>query len=263
MVNSTRENNVSSDPSYKTFIIHLQRAKKRKKQVKRIVAKSPFDVEIINAIDGATLSLQEINEYYSETPLHLPLYPFPLNTGEVGCFLSHRNAWQQIIDQELTAGLIFEDDLKIDTDIFYPALEIAKSHIQELGYIQFPVRPVPKNSKVIINKSHYQILQSNIPRLRTSAQLVSHTTAKTLLEKTAKFDRPVDTTLQMHWVTGIHPVSLMPSGIIDQTENSGGSTLALKHNLSSNLSREWNRALYRMKIKRLSKKHYKLYGNSE
>ena len=67
--------------------------KKRKQQVKKIMAKSPFDVEIINVVDSATLSLQEINEHYSETPIHQPLYPFPLNTGEVGCFfLSHRNA---------------------------------------------------------------------------------------------------------------------------------------------------------------------------
>ena len=59
-----------------------------------------------------------ILKYYSKTPLYDPAYPFILNNGEIGCFLSFRKAWQNIVDQNLSAGLIFEDDVSLNLQIF-------------------------------------------------------------------------------------------------------------------------------------------------
>ena len=49
--------------------------------------------------------------------------------------------------------------------------------------------------------------------LRCSAQLVSYSTAKKLLEITKKFDRPVDGLLQLHWNTKINITTICPSGV--------------------------------------------------
>ena len=94
--------------------------------------------------------------------------------------------------------------------------------------------------------------------LRCSAQLVSYSTAKKLLEMTKKFDRPVDGLLQLNWDTKINITTITPSGVIDNTYASGGSNLSLNIPLSQKLKQEFNRIKYRYYIKKYTKKYYKI-----
>ena len=144
--------------------------------------------EIIDAVDGRLLTDKNILKHYSETPLYSPSYPFKVNKGEVGCFLSFRKAWQKIVDQKLSAGLIFEDDVSLNPDTFNESLTSALKWIDEYGYIQFQVRDIPKNSKSIKSYQGIHLLKPMPTLLRCSAQLVSYSTAKKLLEITKKFD---------------------------------------------------------------------------
>ena len=245
---------MTTNKNYQALVIHLKRARQRKPQVSQIIRDAPLDAVIIDAVDGATLSQAEINAVYTTQALHQPKYPFKLNAGEIGCFLSHRKAWQYIIDQQLSAALIFEDDLTIDRALFLPAFHFAKEMIQQYGYIQFPVKKVPQKSKQLVSKDNMQLLQPSPPRLRTSAQFVSMEAARILLQKSETFDRPVDTFIQTHWSTQINPVCIVPSGITDQTQECGGSTLARQRKLGEKIPREWQRFFYRLNVKHLSRK---------
>src|SRR5438034_3575043 len=40
--------------------------------------------------------------------------PFSISGGEIGCFLSRRRAWQQLLDDGLSAALIVEDDIELE-----------------------------------------------------------------------------------------------------------------------------------------------------
>jgi GR25 family glycosyltransferase involved in LPS biosynthesis len=95
---------VSSNQKYKCFIIHLKRAKKRKAYVDEIISKLNIETEIIDAVDGRLLTNNKISQFYTEKPLFQPAYPFMVNKGEIGCFLSFRKAWQNIVDQNLSGG---------------------------------------------------------------------------------------------------------------------------------------------------------------
>ena len=97
----------------KCFIIHLKRADKRKSFVDDIIKNVPIDSEIINAVDGKILSKKDIDNILSHKEIYNPKYPFKINSGEIGCFLSHRKAWKKIVEQKLDAGLILEDDIRI------------------------------------------------------------------------------------------------------------------------------------------------------
>ncbi len=239
---------------YKSFIIHLQRSSGREAQVKDLISKSPFETEIVDAVDGAKLSQAEIDACFSEKPLLQPVYPFGLNAGEIGCFLSHMRAWQKIVDQDLTAGLVFEDDVQIDTEIFAAALGAAKAWSPDYGFIQFQVRKVAPDNPELGQIGSNKLVRPVPTLLRCSAQLVNNATAKKLLELTARFDRPVDTLLQMHWITGVQPVCVVPSGVTDRTQETGGSTLSLKRPMHVKILREIMRFSYRRKIIHLSKK---------
>ncbi len=245
---------VGNVEKYKSFIIHLERSKGRMAQVQDLSAKSPFEVEIVAAVDGAKLTAAEIDACFSAQPLFQPKYPFGLNAGEIGCFLSHRAAWQKIVDQDLTAGLILEDDVQLDPKVFERAIEAAKKWSESHGYIQFQVRDVAMTNPVMERAEDVTLLQPIPVFLRTSAQLVSKATAQHLLDITQRFDRPIDTFLQMGWATGMWPVCVVPSGVADRTQEIGGSTISQKKSLRAKFTREIKRANYRSAVKRYSNK---------
>ncbi len=240
--------------NYKSFIVHLQRAKGRKAQVRDLADKLPYQAQIVDAVDGAKLSGDAVKACFSETPLMQPSYPFKLNVGEMGCFLSHRKVWQEIVDQGLDAGLIFEDDAHIDPGHFARALSLASEHVKTLGYIQFQNRDITDVSRVLAEDDGVQIVQPAITPLRTSAQLVSFNTAQKLLKLTEKFDRPIDGVLQLYWETGLHIACVVPSGVSDRTQATGGSTLSKKQPLITKLGREFKRACYKAQIRKYSKR---------
>jgi len=249
---------VSSLQNCKCFIVHLNRAEKRKKYVNEIIAKLNIETEIIDAVDGNLLTTDTILRYYSKKPLYYPAYPFEVNNGEIGCFLSFRKAWQKIVDQNLSAGLIFEDDVSLDLQIFKKSFASSMKWINEYGYIQFQVRDIPKNSKILKSDRRVQLLEPSPILLRCSAQLVSYSTAKKLLEITKKFDRPVDGLLQLSWNTNINVTSIYPSGVIDNTHASGGSNLSLKIPFYLRFKQEFKRIKYRYNLKKYINKYNKL-----
>lgn len=243
---------------YKSFIIHLKRATNRKAQVQHLVDHSPFDTEIIEAVDGKNLNTEAIKTFYSGKSYLDPKYPFGLNAGEVACFQSHRLAWQKIVDQNLTAGLVFEDDVQIDPDVFSNSMDAAKSWSKDFGYIQFQVRPVSQKHKVIRYYKNVRLLRPVPVILRCSAQLIAQHTARHLLKLSETFDRPVDTWLQLFWITGVMPVCVAPSGVTDRTYETGGSNLSIKRPLSSKILIEGQRWLYRSKLRRYSRTYSNL-----
>jgi glycosyl transferase, family 25 len=232
----------------KCFIIHLKRANKRRKFVDEIVNNVPLTSEIIDAIDGSLLSKKEINSILSNKKIYNPKYPFNLNLGEIGCFLSHREAWQRIVDQKLEAGLIIEDDVRVNPSIFNKSLNFTLKYIRKYKYIQFQVREFNGRANVVQTENELVILNPLPIQLRTSAQLVSFEAAVELLNKTKKIDRPIDTTLQIFWETKIQCYCVNQSGISDHTLEAGGSTLAHQNHSKLKILKNIKRLEYRIKI---------------
>ncbi|MCY0149676.1 glycosyltransferase family 25 protein [Hoeflea sp. G2-23] len=251
---------MSTAGGIEAFVIHLARAEARRPQVERILAACPVAAEVMDAVDGRALTAAERDAVYSRQSLHAPRYPFDLTVGEIGCFLSHRRAWQTIVDRELSAGLIIEDDVEIDVESFGPGLDLAIQNIDALGYIQFQTRPVPGPAVELARLGGIAIIRPELGPLRTSAQLVSAAHAKHLLGLTERFDRPVDGILQMGWVTGKPLCCVVPSGISDRTGETGGSTISQKQRSLGNVPREINRFLYRRGIRKRSQRYAAAHG---
>lgn len=238
------------------FVIHLRRAEQRRPQVDRIIEACPVNTTILDAVDGRAMSAEERTQVYTTNKLFEPRYPFEIGPGEIGCFLSHRRAWQAIIDGDLDAGLIIEDDVEIDQIVFGDAFELATAHMDELGYIQFQVRDVSGPSKTIARQNGAEIFRPKIVPLRTSSQLVSKREAEALLAKTETFDRPVDGVLQLVWETGVPIYCARPSGVTDRTVQTGGSTISGRSSgdLLAKLRKQVLRWQYRRNVASLSHK---------
>ena len=237
----------------KTFVIHLERATARKGQVDHILAHTP-DAEILPASDGAAMSDAARAAIYPGPAQFWPAYPFELSPGEIGCFESHKAAWQQMVEDDVPSALIVEDDVHIDAAAFDAALTLAKQHSDDWGYIQFQVRDIKGPCEELARDGNVALVRPEIIPLRTSAQLVSLAAAKALLAVSGQIDRPVDAFLQMRWHTGVDVACMVPSGVSDRTAETGGSTLSQKRGIWQELKVSVPRLLYRRRIKALSRR---------
>jgi len=228
------------------FVVHLDRARDRMPQVERLMAKLPVPSEIVEAIDGSRLTEAEIDQVYRRR-LHKPSYPFSMSFGEIACFLSHRKAWAAIVEQNIDAGLIFEDDVEID-DSFHAAFAAAKACFKPGAFIRFPFRMGKEHGTSILTQGQINVIQPTRIGLGMVAQLVSRDAAIRLLQATAFFDRPVDTMVQMSWLTHVTPLAVLPGGVHEISSQLGGSTIKSHKTLLEKLSREVLRPLYRARI---------------
>ncbi len=165
---------------------------------------------------------------------------------------SHRKAWQSIVDQKLTAALVLEDDVTLGED-FDRSWATALKHADPNSFIRFPVKPHREKGDEILDDGGTRILRAQPVGLGMHVQLIGIEAAKRLLAVTETFDRPVDTTLQMTWVTGLSPVAVLPSGVGEVSTNLGGSTIHKKKSFFEKLLREIKRPIYRLRVAAYSK----------
>lgn len=234
----------------KAFIIHLTRATDRKPQVDKLIHELPVKTEVIDAVDSRTLTDAEIGRVYKHK-LHAPRYPFELSKNEIACFLSHRKAWQAIVDQQLDAGFVTEDDIEL-TDVFNAAFHAVSNHFEPGSFVRFTFRDDRENGREVFRNNEVRIIIPNPIGLGMVAQLVSFDAAKKLLAITEQFDRPVDTTIQMRWVTDLQPLAVIPGGVKEISAQLGGTTIQHKKSLSDKLKREIMRPIYRMRVRGFS-----------
>jgi GR25 family glycosyltransferase involved in LPS biosynthesis len=231
------------------FIIHLARAEARKPQVDRLAATLPLPVNVVDAVDGLALEDGEIEAVYRRH-LHRPRYPFALRKAEIGCFLSHRKAWQAIIDRGLDAGLIVEDDVEPDDGLFGPALALAMETIRPGNYIRFPYRSHTDSGAEVAKTGDVTLVEPAHVGLGMQVQLVGRQAAAELLKATETFDRPVDTTIQMRWLAKIRILAVRPPPVRQIGHLLGGTIVQKKTKpLSEVLSREFKRAWYRLALR--------------
>jgi GR25 family glycosyltransferase involved in LPS biosynthesis len=236
----------------RALIIHLERADQRRRQVDQIRALLPVPSMILPALDGRHLSGEFYRMYRRD--MHKPKYPFKLTVNELACFLSHRKAWKAIVDENLDAGLVLEDDADLGKD-FRASLEFVLEHLKPGDFVRFPDKKTRESGVTAIRTKGIKLIVPSPVGLRTVAQLVTRDAAIQLLKVTEQFDRPVDVFLQLTWLASVQVKSVVPSGVTEISECLGGSTLALKKSTYEKLQRETLRPLYRAKIGLLSRWH--------
>jgi len=92
----------------KAFVINLGSATRRWTAMETAFARTPFEIQRIAAVDGATLQFPL--EDYAERRFHWFLGR-KTNPGEVGCYLSHVLAMRMFLKTNDSHGLICEDDI--------------------------------------------------------------------------------------------------------------------------------------------------------
>jgi glycosyl transferase, family 25 len=238
----------------RAFILHLERAISRKANVEQLRARLPIESEIIAAVDGRELTQDELGRAY-ERRRFKPRYPFGLTATEIGAFLSHRAAWRRIVDERLDFAFVFEDDAQIDAEPFMGLIEFVIAERAAWDYVLLPAKPIRKGTAVA-RRGALALLRPDAPPLRAIGQIVSRAAAERLLDRTSPFDRPVDTLLQMTWVTGQPLLVASPSPVSDVSRETGGTTVQRKSlGLAERLRHEAMRPIYRAQVLARYRRH--------
>ncbi|MEM1066484.1 MAG: glycosyltransferase family 25 protein [Pseudomonadota bacterium] len=235
------------------LIIHLHRAVARREHVNRLRTALPVPSEILPAVDAKLAAPAEMARYDPALGRH-PRYPFPLSDTEIAVTLSHRQAWARIIAAGAAAGLVVEDDVVFDPALIGPALDLARDNLTDDLLIRLPDKERERPGQVIGEHSGLRLFAPRETGLGMQAQIVGRGAAARLLEITERFDRPVDTTIQMTWETGLQPLTLSPPVVRDISNEIGGSTLQKRgRGPLERLRAELLRARYRAQVARAAR----------
>ncbi|MCQ8878380.1 glycosyltransferase family 25 protein [Pseudoalteromonas shioyasakiensis] len=192
------------------FVINLERSPERLATSQQQLASHGLCFERIDAVDGATLTPAQINSHYSAR-LNKEKYHYPLSVGQIGCYLSHRKAWQTIVDRQLDYAIVLEDDFILEESLTDTISNIEQLQpdwqMIKLSAYQNRTRPIAYQAP--LRHQQYLVIHKKL-MTGCCATAISYDGAKQLLAATEKFGRPVDCDLQHIWETQVAGYSLMP-----------------------------------------------------
>lgn len=200
------------------FLINLDDSTERLKHCCEELSKFSIPFERISGVYGKHLTEAQLNQHYSQT-LNERVFHRPLGLGEIGCYLSHRKAWQTIVDRKLPYAIVLEDDFNLvgalsDVVSQIDALPLDWELIKLAAYNNRS-RPIAYQQPLT---PPFELVVHNKPITGCCAQAISYIGAKKLLEATAQFGRPVDTDIQHSWETNVAVYALMPFIIEQRTD---------------------------------------------
>jgi len=188
-----------------TILISLKRSESRRFAAVDILSKlSYLDWHILEGIDG--LQLHNTPPEYDEAKV-TRLLGFPLTSSEIGCFLSHRQAWVQCIEKDQPT-LILEDDFSI-TPNFEQGLSALIHRYQDWDIARLQGL-VDTPHSVINSGTDYQIVINNEDPLGATGYVIKPHAAKRLVQNSNEIYEPLDHFLEHHSKHKLKIVALKP-----------------------------------------------------
>lgn len=230
----------------RSFVIHLATSTARRANAEKLCEQLP-SATLFPAVDGRDPKQVASVDVLPGT-LWRPHYPFALRPAEIGVFQSHRKIWQRIAEDGPDLAIVVEDDLQIDPARFGAALDMVRAQATAESYVRLPVKQREKPARVVARDGGLSLILPRVIGLQCICQVVGRNAALRLLQATERIDRPVDTALQMHWITGQPVHSLLGTGNREVAAQIGGSTIQVKTPLGGKLVREARRAWYRTRL---------------
>ena len=217
--------------SLPVYLINLPRDQQRLQAMAAQLQTLGLPFEAVPAIYGKDLGPAQRAALYDHAA-NRRRYHDPLLDGEIGCYASHLQVWQRLVDSHAPAALVLEDDVLLQPALV-PVLRALAARpagwhmVKLIGRdVERPWQPRPLTEGVAL------IRYRRVPSL-TSAYVLSREGAARLLAARRPFFRPVDIDLRHWWECGLsvagaypYPVRHAPAGAVSsigQRERPGGA----------------------------------------
>ena len=98
------------------YIINLKSSVQRKKYMQDLLSLFSFiNIQFIEGVNGRLLTDDQKNKMFNIKE-STSRYGRIVNAGEIGCILSHRKCYKQLLDSNNDFALILEDDITLIRD---------------------------------------------------------------------------------------------------------------------------------------------------
>lgn len=204
----------------------------------------------LEAIDGQQLSDQVVVRHY-DAQRNRKGYFVALKRAEIACCLSHRKAWQALLESDSDSVCILEDDVEflappqavlraIQTELECPSARLIKI---------YAARAQRSSASEPSKLNSHALLQPAVVPLGMQAICLNRAAAQALLTFTERFFEPIDVALQRHWDHGVQIQILQPNLVREVSAQLGGTTLhnQQRQTLAQRVKRELGRPVFRCK----------------
>ncbi|AMJ76587.1 glycosyltransferase family 25 protein [Alteromonas stellipolaris] len=194
----------------KVYVINLEQYKERLNNCINRLNKQNLALERIPAVLGGELTELEKSANYSRT-LNRTAYHYELSNGEIGCYLSHRKAWEKIAKGDEPYGIVLEDDIELIGDLNLAINTINNLSIDwqviKLAAYQNRKRKIAHSCNI---GNGFELVVHIKPMTGCAATAITKDAAIKLLKYSESFGRPVDVDIQHFWEREIYVYSLLP-----------------------------------------------------
>jgi glycosyl transferase family 25 len=215
------------------FVINLDKSTQRLAEMSQRLEQLSLPFTRMTAVYGASLTDDELNMHYSSA-LNERVYRRPLSAAEIGCYLSHRNIWQTMVEGNLSMALILEDDAELGAQL--PAALRAIENLErpwDLIKLYEPQIKKPLARSIPLNQDFSLCQYIKVPSTNTG-YVLSLAGAFKLLGTREMFGRPVDDDIQFYWeysgeVYGVKPYPVfIADSSLESTIGPDGQTRSRK-----------------------------------
>lgn len=196
-----------------SYLINLKKNKARLENSRQFFAAENIAFTRTEAVNGWDLDAQTIARVYDARAAK-SRYKYPLIKPEIGCYMSHLQAWQQIADSGEKGGFVFEDDFTPLTPMapIMEKLSLPDPAAPQWDIVKlFSLREHPKTiSTTQLIGTHQLVIPYQVPTCLLGYG-ITREAAKRLIEASVPFFRPVDEDHKFFWEKDLHIALVTPS----------------------------------------------------
>jgi len=245
-----------------SYVINLRDNTGRLARVSAILNDQNIPFQRIEAVNGWKMTAEEIIRVYDARRNARDGFQ-PLIPAEIGCYLSHIEAWRQIAQGDAPGGFIFEDDFAATPDLaaVMQAVSLDKSGEWDMVKL-FTLDPsVPLAGERDLRVGTRIGIPYRVPTC-LMAYGVTKAAAQQLLANAVPFFRPVDEDQKFVWETGLRVALTLPPPVIlgDQETVTGTIGAARRKSRGAGLPRLFRKMIYALRYRMALARHRRREG---
>lgn len=193
------------------FVINREQDISRRADMTERLTKTGLTPDFFPAVDGYQLDIPNLAEYDGEKRRRY--FGKDLKAGEIGCLLSHRAVYQKMLNEDIAAAVILEDDVFFADDFRAVLEDIRDTHVP-WDLIRFVGHGKVFDigfRKLADLRNGYSLTRVPTSPSGAYAYLLTKTAARRLLQLMQRNWVPVDIVHSRAWETGLETLLIHPS----------------------------------------------------
>jgi glycosyl transferase family 25 len=186
------------------LVISLKRSIDRREQVALEMRKISTPWSFLEAVDGSALHTTPVEYKPSKVKL---LQGYELTPNEIGCYLSHKEAWKRCVERDLLT-LVLEDDFILAPE-FEETIAILLNEMPQWNFVRLQgLYEVP--FKKIDEQNGVELVKNHGDAVGATAYLVRPKVARQLIDSSVDIYEPVDHFLEHSTKHGLNFLAIRP-----------------------------------------------------